>query len=53
MYGIVVRGTANSDGSTTAQNVTIGNGNIGAFGGPGGGGPNGPPADSSSSSSQN
>lgn len=50
---IIVRGTANSDGSTTAQNVTIGNGAVGAFGAPGGG-PGGRPADgSSSSSSQN
>ena len=41
---IVVRGTANSDGSTTAQSVSIGNG---GFGGPGGGGP---PPDTASSS---
>lgn len=50
---IVVRGTANSDGSTTATNVAIGNGGFGAFGGPGGGGNGGPPPDGSSSSSQN
>ncbi|MEY2406048.1 MAG: hypothetical protein QOF97_937 [Acidimicrobiaceae bacterium] len=36
---IVVRGTANSDGSTTAQTVTIGNGALPGGGFPGGGAP--------------
>ena len=44
---IIVRGTANSDGSTNATSVNIGNGGFGGFGGgPGGGGPQ----DNSSSS---
>jgi hypothetical protein len=44
---IIVRGTTNSDGSTTANQITVGNGALGfGFGRGGGanGGPGGPPA---------
>lgn len=42
---IIVRGTTNSDGSTTANQITVGNGALGfGFGGRGGNGNGGPPA---------